>query len=67
MDAVLGNNACLKCDDRERLPYTNAVIHEILRFSSVVPLGLAHAPIKDMQLSGYVIPKVRPDMFERDS
>uniref|UniRef100_A0A6J0UMX2 Cytochrome P450 2J6-like isoform X3 n=1 Tax=Pogona vitticeps TaxID=103695 RepID=A0A6J0UMX2_9SAUR len=57
MDAVLGNNACLKCDDRERLPYTNAVIHEILRFSSVVPLGLAHAPIKDMQLSGYVIPK----------
>ncbi|XP_078236647.1 cytochrome P450 2J6-like [Pogona vitticeps] len=57
MDAVLGNNACLKCDDRERLPYTNAVIHEILRFSSVVPLGLAHAPIKDMMLSGYVIPK----------
>nr|XP_020661376.1 cytochrome P450 2J2-like isoform X2 [Pogona vitticeps] len=57
MDAVLGNNACLKCDDRERLPYTNAVIHEILRFSSVVALGLAHAPIKDMMLSGYVIPK----------
>ncbi|XP_072836625.2 cytochrome P450 2J6 [Pogona vitticeps] len=57
MDAVLGNNACLKYEDRERLPYTNAVIHEILRFSSVVALGLAHAPIKDMMLSGYVIPK----------
>nr|XP_020634612.1 cytochrome P450 2J6-like [Pogona vitticeps] len=59
MDAVLGNNACLKYEDRERLPYTNAVIHEILRFSSVVPLGVEHAPIKDMMLSGYVIPKAQ--------
>ncbi|KAJ7312030.1 hypothetical protein JRQ81_006361, partial [Phrynocephalus forsythii] len=57
MDAVLGNNACLRYEDRDRLPYTNAVIHEILRFSSVVPLGVAHAPIKDMLLSGYVIPR----------
>ncbi|XP_072836632.2 cytochrome P450 2F2-like isoform X6 [Pogona vitticeps] len=57
MDAVLRNNACLKYEDRERLPYTNAVIHEILRFSSVVPLGIEHASIKDMLLSEYLIPK----------
>ncbi|XP_058011431.1 cytochrome P450 2F2-like [Ahaetulla prasina] len=57
IDTVLGNKASLKYEDREKLPYTNAVIHEIQRVSNVVPLGLPHAPIKDMQLFGYKIPK----------
>nr|XP_056718311.1 cytochrome P450 2J6-like [Euleptes europaea] len=54
---VLGNNTCIKYEDREKLHYTNAVIHEIQRFANVVPLGIPHAPIKDMQLLGYTIPK----------
>ncbi|XP_054856464.1 cytochrome P450 2J2-like [Eublepharis macularius] len=57
LDAVLGNNSDIKYEDRDKLPYTNAVIHEIQRFANVVPLGVAHAPIKDMQLWGYTIPK----------
>ncbi|KAL8194651.1 UNVERIFIED_CONTAM: hypothetical protein K2H54_027933 [Gekko kuhli] len=57
LDAVLGNNACIKYEDRDRLPYTNAVIHETQRFANVVPIGVPHAPIKDMQLLGYTIPK----------
>ncbi|XP_034281342.1 cytochrome P450 2J2-like [Pantherophis guttatus] len=57
IDTVLGNKASLKYKDREKLPYTNAVIHEIQRVSNVVPLGLPHAPIKDVQLFGYKIPK----------
>ncbi|XP_061450002.1 cytochrome P450 2D19-like isoform X3 [Rhineura floridana] len=57
MDMVLGNGACLKYEDQEKLPYTNAVIHEIQRFSSVPALGIGHAPIKDTQLSGYTISK----------
>ncbi|KAM6430461.1 cytochrome P450 2J2-like [Liasis olivaceus] len=57
IDAVLGNNASLKYEDRENLPYTNAVIHEIQRISNVAPLGIAHAPIQDVQLFGYKIPK----------
>ncbi|KAM6430468.1 cytochrome P450 2K1-like [Liasis olivaceus] len=47
IDAVLGNNASLKYEDRENLPYTNAVIHEIQRISNVAPLGIPHAPIQD--------------------
>ncbi|XP_025029006.1 cytochrome P450 2J2-like isoform X1 [Python bivittatus] len=57
IDTVLGSNASLKYKDRENLPYTNAVIHEIQRISNVVPLGIPHAPIKDVQLFGYKIPK----------
>ncbi|XP_060110157.1 cytochrome P450 2J6-like isoform X1 [Heteronotia binoei] len=57
LDAVLGKNPCIKYEDRDRLPYTNAVIHEIQRFANVVPLGVPHAPIKDVELSGYTIPK----------
>ncbi|XP_025033128.1 cytochrome P450 2J2-like [Python bivittatus] len=58
INAVLGNNASLKYEDREHLPYTNAVIHEIQRISNVAALGIPHAPIKDVQLFGYTIPKV---------
>ncbi|XP_054856198.1 cytochrome P450 2J2-like isoform X1 [Eublepharis macularius] len=54
---VLGNNPCIQYEDRDKLPYTNAVIHEIQRFANVVPLGIPHAPVKDMQLFGYNIPK----------
>ncbi|KAM3829180.1 cytochrome P450 2J2-like isoform 2-T4 [Vipera latastei] len=57
IDAVLGNEAILKYEDRENLPYTNAVIHEIQRISAVAPLGLPHSPIKDVQFFGYKIPK----------
>ncbi|XP_007444619.1 cytochrome P450 2J6-like isoform X1 [Python bivittatus] len=57
IDAVLGNNASLKYEDRVRLPYTNAVIHEIQRITSIVPLGVAHKSIKDVQLFGYQVPK----------
>ncbi|XP_026544121.1 cytochrome P450 2J6-like [Notechis scutatus] len=57
IDTVIGNKAILKFEDRKKLPYTNAVIHEIQRVSNVTPLGLPHAPIQDVQLFGYKIPK----------
>uniref|UniRef100_A0A8C6XKS7 Uncharacterized protein n=1 Tax=Naja naja TaxID=35670 RepID=A0A8C6XKS7_NAJNA len=57
IDTVLGNKARLKCEDRVRLPYTNAVIHEIQRISSIVPLGVGRKTINDVQLFGYRIPK----------
>ncbi|XP_070616590.1 cytochrome P450 2J6-like [Erythrolamprus reginae] len=57
IDTVLGNKAILKYGDREKLPYTNAVIHEIQRISNVGPLGLPHATTSEVQLFGYKIPK----------
>ncbi|KAM3828796.1 cytochrome P450 2J6-like [Vipera latastei] len=57
IDSFLPRNTSLKYEDRGRLPYVNAVIHEIQRYSNILPLGLAHAPLQNVQLWGYKIPK----------
>ncbi|XP_026527868.1 cytochrome P450 2J6-like [Notechis scutatus] len=57
IDFFLGSNSNLQYEDREKLSYTNAVIHEIQRCTTVVPLGAPHAPIQNAQLCGYQIPK----------
>ncbi|KAM3919768.1 cytochrome P450 2J6-like [Leptodactylus fuscus] len=57
IDKIRGTRDHLNYDDRVNMPYTQAVLQEVQRFASVVPLGVAHSPIKDVQLNGYVIPK----------
>ncbi|KAL4252232.1 cytochrome P450 family protein [Abortiporus biennis] len=43
--------------DRDQLPYVNAVVSEVLRWHSVVPLGVPHATSEDDVYKGYFIPK----------
>ncbi|XP_056384387.1 cytochrome P450 2J6-like isoform X2 [Hyla sarda] len=57
IDKIRGDREHLNYEDRLEMPYTQAVLQEVQRFASVVPLGVVHAPIKDMQLNGYTIPK----------
>lgn len=45
--------------DRVNLPYTDAVLHEVMRMANTVPLGIAHFTNNDVQLGGYTIPKVK--------
>lgn len=39
------------------MPYTEAIISEVLRFSSITCLGITHRVTEDSELGGYFIPK----------
>ncbi|KAG8709920.1 hypothetical protein FRC08_017891 [Ceratobasidium sp. 394] len=54
------HGACQKlyfCNDREVLPYTDAVLQEVTRFFPVLPLGLQHCAREDLVVRGYTIKK----------
>ncbi|KAM8962350.1 cytochrome P450 2C29-like [Pelodytes ibericus] len=57
LDAVLEGSSMVCYEDRKRLPYTNAVIHEIQRFGSIASVGIARCNIRDITLDGYPLKK----------
>ncbi|NXA78875.1 CP2J6 protein, partial [Thryothorus ludovicianus] len=57
LDAVVGGSHVFCYEDRKKLPYTNAVIHEIQRYSNILLIALPRLSVKDTELLGYRIPK----------
>uniref|UniRef100_A0A3B3VJR0 Cytochrome P450 2J2-like n=1 Tax=Poecilia latipinna TaxID=48699 RepID=A0A3B3VJR0_9TELE len=57
IDAVIGPSRQPAVTDRENMPYTDAVIHEIQRKGNIIPLNVARMATKDTTLDKYSIPK----------
>nr|DBA20835.1 TPA: hypothetical protein GDO54_017578 [Pyxicephalus adspersus] len=57
IDQVIGKLRVPAQQDREYMPYTDAVVHEIHRFADVFPMNLPHKASRSTQFRGYTIPK----------
>ncbi|XP_038146906.1 cytochrome P450 2F2-like [Cyprinodon tularosa] len=57
IDQVLQGKDRASFEDRNSMPYVQAVIHEVQRIANTVPLSVFHCTTKDTELMGYSIPK----------
>jgi cytochrome P450 len=57
IDNVIGNDRLPSLADRGTLPYTEAIILELLRWQPVIPLGVPHRCSEENEYNGYRIPK----------
>ncbi|XP_056396553.1 cytochrome P450 2B1-like [Hyla sarda] len=54
---VIGRTRRPCMEDRAKMPYTEAVIHEFMRFIDFFPLGAPHAVTETTIFRGYTLPK----------
>ena len=57
LDAVVGRGRVPSFSDLPSLPYLRAMVKEVLRWRSVLPLGIPHCAIEDDWYEGMFIPK----------
>jgi cytochrome P450 len=54
---AIGSTRFPSMEDKPNLPYCQAVIQEVLRKGTVLPLALFHGLTADLKCKGFIIPK----------
>ncbi|KIK93558.1 hypothetical protein PAXRUDRAFT_144832 [Paxillus rubicundulus Ve08.2h10] len=57
LDAVVGTERLPRLEDRDSLPYVNAICEEVLRWHVIAPLAVPHVSTEDIFYNGFVVPK----------
>ncbi|KAK7079648.1 hypothetical protein SK128_006050 [Halocaridina rubra] len=57
IDSVVPKERPPSLQDRDKLPYTEAVLLEAQRFASLLPLGVMHATTETIKIEDYVLPE----------
>ncbi|XP_065530463.1 cytochrome P450 2J4-like isoform X2 [Lathamus discolor] len=57
LDAVLGPSQLICYEDRRELPYTNAVVHEVQRFSNIISVGMPRVCVRNTTLLSFALKK----------
>lgn len=57
IDAVVGRDRLPTFEDRQRLPFVDAMCNEVLRWRPVLPIAGPHAASEDGSYEGFFIPK----------
>uniref|UniRef100_A0A674KAV1 Cytochrome P450 2J2-like n=1 Tax=Terrapene triunguis TaxID=2587831 RepID=A0A674KAV1_9SAUR len=57
IDTVIGQSRQPMMDDKENMPYTNAVLNEVQRMGNVVPINVPRMATSDTTLAGFHLPK----------
>ncbi|MEE6517777.1 hypothetical protein FKM82_028237, partial [Ascaphus truei] len=58
IDRVIGRARSPTMNDQLQMAYTSAVIHETQRLGDVLPLALPHMTFREIEIQGFIIPKV---------
>lgn len=57
IDRVIGHKRQVSLADRDSMPYTNAVIHEVQRMGNIAPLNAPREVAVDTKFEGFYLPK----------
>ncbi|XP_018424955.1 PREDICTED: cytochrome P450 2C15-like [Nanorana parkeri] len=57
IEQVIGQGREPRAGDQSQMPYMNALIHEIQRYSDIFPMGFTRATSRNITFHGYYIPK----------